>query len=66
MMIHGWCTKCNKIKRVHATNAAMVNLAMNRPIWGVCSSCEEAERAAARDRHPSRRGRRDAGHTPSV
>jgi hypothetical protein len=57
MRLPGYCEKCRKIKQVRVGNAGMVQLAMNKPVFGICASCEEAEREAARARHPSRRGR---------
>jgi hypothetical protein len=57
MKVHGWCESCKKIKLVRTTNAGMVRLALNKPVFGICSSCEELERQAARDRHPAFRNR---------
>jgi hypothetical protein len=57
MKIHGYCERCHKIKRINAGNAAMVNLAMNKPVFGLCDACLEAEQAASRARHPAYRHR---------
>jgi cytochrome c553 len=57
MKIHGYCDRCHKIKLVHASNAAMVRLAMNQPIFGTCDACHADEVREAKDRHPAyRRG----------
>jgi RNase P subunit RPR2 len=57
MRLVGLCRKCNKFTHVTANNAGMVQLVRREIVVGLCSNCEDAERQAARARHPSRRGR---------
>jgi hypothetical protein len=54
MKVHGYCERCHKIKRVQVGTAAMVAIATNRPVYGLCDDCEQEERQATRARHPSR------------
>lgn len=64
MKIHGYCERCHKIKRINTTSSAMVALAMNRPVFGLCDTCELEERAISRARHPAYRNRQHlAGDT---
>jgi len=58
MKIHGYCETCHKIKLVHANSKAMVQLALNKPIFGQCDACLERELQAARARHPAYRHKR--------
>lgn len=57
MLLAGYCESCRKIKRVRVSNAAMVRVALNKPVFGICDTCDELALAAARDRHPSGRSR---------
>jgi hypothetical protein len=45
MRLHGWCERCRRIKMVN------VKIARGRgTVIGVCSDCEEAQRAATNSR----------------
>ena len=57
MKIHGYCEDCRKIKRVRVSNAGMVRLAMNQPVFGQCDACAERELQASKSRHPAYRHR---------
>lgn len=37
MKLHGWCTKCRKIKRVNASGRNITT----QPIIGICDECSE-------------------------
>ena len=41
MKIHGWCTRCSKVKRVTVTNGAIMRAHARRSavIVGVCDAC---------------------------
>lgn len=59
MQVTAFCDGCHRIRRIHATHSAMLRRALNKPIFGLCDDCYEAEVRASKGRHPAFRRNTD-------
>lgn len=40
MMLHGWCSRCKRVRRVRVTTLGVLSVYAQGVVVGVCSECE--------------------------